>query len=225
MAYSDYTLVPGTNQLIYTNAQNAGTALFKKHGYNIQHPRHRDYYNALRRREGGMDFFSDLGSVITGIFGQGGAFAKGGAFASGGSNVSRPGAALTASSAGLTPTPTSGLFSPDIFGGSPSYANVGFDGEESGYTSSDPRHLRAYNELVEHLRRESLREAQIPYVQYVYTSNGYPQALPAAQQDGLQQDTRDDRQTQDTIFGIPTQIAYGLGLLIAVWVYFKYIKK
>lgn len=64
----NYNLIPGTNQLILKHPDQ-GSALFRKYGYDIKRPTHRDYYNALRHRQNGQAFFQDLGAILTGLSG------------------------------------------------------------------------------------------------------------------------------------------------------------
>jgi hypothetical protein len=61
-----YSLVPGTNQLI-TSYPGQGSQLFNQYGYNIRHPRYRDYYNMLRGNQG-LSFADSLAQLLTKIW-------------------------------------------------------------------------------------------------------------------------------------------------------------
>lgn len=61
-----YSLVPGTNQLI-KGYPGYGSQLFNQYGYQIDRPRNRDYYNMLRGNQG-LQFADSLAQLLVKIW-------------------------------------------------------------------------------------------------------------------------------------------------------------
>lgn len=177
-----YSLLPGTGQLIEKNG-NQGTALFRKHGYNVRNPNHYHYYNALRgpEREG---FFDDLAGLLGGVakvWGSGAA--KTPASTAGNSFSLAPAVTLPAYS-------TSNAFAP----------GSSFTGNMNGYA---PGRNAAYLELVNHFRNESIRRGYMRNQQII--TNFYQQ-IPPVYSVGIQFQDQDQQQLGG---GQPDQYSQG----------------
>lgn len=201
----NYSLIPGTNQLILKHPDQ-GAQLFRRHGYNIRRPTHRDYYNALRGRNRNS-FFNDLGSLLTGLS----------------SVIGKTTAAKqTGFSSKVSTIPGSTLHLMD------SPANAGNSVADLSFTGPDRggHRARAYNELMRHLEMQSRRSAPryffpvspIPY------SAGASFALPPANALDWNDGSQDMDIPQESFFEahkIPIIIS---AVIIALLVYFKYHK-
>lgn len=213
----EYSLIPGTNELVKSNHGGAGTQLFRQHGYHIQHPRWRDYHNGLRT--GGLQFFEALAGILTKVFPLG-------------PHVSKPTAEVQAASTANTNLPS-------VF--NIAHADDGFTGGNHDDNHDGPNKaikLKAFWELLKHVEHEAHRERDPKYryrhdlelLQQERQINGIrpvfitQYALPQSdQQYNPQQYTAPLLPVaSDTIFGIQKKIAFGLLAVVAIVLYFKF---
>lgn len=227
---AQYTLVPGTNQLI-TQYPGQGSQLFNQYGYNIHHPRYRDYYNMLKGNQG-LSFADSLAQLLTKIWPMG-------AHATG---TPATGTTLPAAAGAVAPyfapgAPGSATYNPaSIFNSSnelsaaikanstSSYAGQFGNGGAGQWGNSGPdplTRLGAYHELLRHMEWKDQHERN----PRLFITNSY--LLPTSEfeyQDGQDQQSVGAPAVPDNFFAAHKQLLIGVAVAIAALVLYLKLK-
>ncbi|MGZ3983389.1 MAG: hypothetical protein ACXVJE_19330, partial [Mucilaginibacter sp.] len=191
------SMIPGTNTLIYKNPAE-GQALFKRHGVDIQHPRHRDYYNMLRNRRRNQAFFSDLFTTIANITGK---LSEAGVFNSRSKQITTPARSASLSAISNT-TPSS-----QPVGGFASQIGESYMGDNDRIQRVNPHQKRQYDELMRHLHQMTHygRDPHYLPVAYALPIGGYTVGGPVTGPQWIDDGTDEPPQLQLPGFTTPAE--------------------